>query len=114
MLSGYKSRALFDRVMLLKAPRVDIQIIGSGLKKSATDDLAPPPINVQIIYRAARDQQLHGCACPGIAPAIVAALKAGLGRLGTIPDHKWTFYLRRPERHTRSFRAERVYPACVA
>ena len=87
MLSGYKSRALFDRLMLLKASRDDIQIIGSGPKKSATDDLAAPPINVQIIYRAARDQQLllHGCAYPGIAPGILAVLKAGLG---TIPDHK--------------------------
>ena len=78
MLYGYKSRALFDRVMLLKATRDDIQIIGCGLKKSATDDLAPPPINVQIIYRAARDQQLHGCAYSRIAPDIFSHAEGGV------------------------------------
>lgn len=57
-----KSRALYDRVMLLKASRDDIEIIGCDLKKSATDDLAPPPISIQIVYWAARDQQLGGCA----------------------------------------------------
>lgn len=62
MLYRYKSRALSERVMLLKAPPRFIEIIGSGLKESATDDLAPPPISVPIIYRAARDQQLHGYA----------------------------------------------------
>ena len=110
-----KSRALFDSVMLLQAPRNDTKIIGSGPRESATDHLC--------FSANQRSEHLPDCTRPtitwlriGTGRGTVAVLKAGL----QVIPYEWfhsIIGLQHPkprEAHSVPSTAETLHPASVA